>query len=84
MPLLASCFAFKAMTVAQFAGSIVVPVWLLPMGEIYGWALLLPVLLTDTWWAMQHEAIHGLLPGGRRAVRSAAARPSAASFLQPH
>ncbi len=69
MPSLASRFAFQAVPVAQLAGLIVVPVWLLPMGEVYGWALLLPVLLTNTWWAMQHEAMHGLLPGGRRANR---------------
>ncbi len=62
-------FAFLAVPLAQLAGLIVVPAWLLPRGEGFGWLLLIPVMLTNTWWAMQHEAMHGLLPGGRRANR---------------
>lgn len=45
----------------------VLPVWLLPLDTAWGWLLLLPVLLTNTWWSLIHDAIHGsLLPDSGR------------------
>lgn len=39
----------------------VLPLWLLPLSPVWGVLLLVPVLLTTSWWALQHEAMHGLL-----------------------
>jgi len=47
----------------------VLPLWLLPAGPAWGWLLLLPVLTSNVWWALIHEAIHGVLFGSRRANR---------------
>lgn len=48
----------------------VMPLWLLPLDPAWGWLLLLPVLLTNTWWALIHEAIHGGLTGNKAANRA--------------
>lgn len=43
---------------------ILLPAVLLPRDAAWGWILLVPVLLTNGWWAFIHEAIHGtLFPG---------------------
>ncbi len=39
----------------------ILPLWLLPGDPDWGWLLLLPVLLSNAWWALIHEAIHGVL-----------------------
>lgn len=39
----------------------VLPLWLLPDDPAWGWLLLLPVLTSNVWWALIHEAIHGVL-----------------------
>lgn len=35
------------------------PLWLLPRHPGWGWLLLVPVLFTNTWWSLLHEAVHG-------------------------
>jgi len=39
----------------------ILPLWLLPADPDWGWLLLVPVLLSNAWWALIHEAIHGVL-----------------------
>lgn len=40
-------------------GLIVLPLWLLPFDARWGWLLLPIALLTNFFWALHHEAIHG-------------------------
>lgn len=53
----------------QLAQLFLLPAWLLPLDPAWGWLLLVPVLLSNGWWAFIHEAIHGTLfpaPGANR------------------
>ncbi|MFO1432861.1 MAG: fatty acid desaturase [Candidatus Competibacteraceae bacterium] len=50
---------------------VLLPIWLLPGSPTWGWLLLLPVLLSNSWWAFIHEAIHGVLFPGKSANRLA-------------
>ncbi len=50
--------AFTALALLQL---IAMPLWLLPRDAVWGWLLLLPVLASNAWWALVHEAIHGVL-----------------------
>lgn len=36
-----------------------IPLVLLPQDARWGWLLLAPMLLTNSWWAFMHEALHG-------------------------
>jgi fatty acid desaturase len=40
-------------------GLIVLPLWLLPLDARWGWLLAPVALLTNFFWALHHEAIHG-------------------------
>jgi fatty acid desaturase len=40
-------------------GLVVLPVWLLPIDARWGWLLVPIALLTNFFWALHHEAIHG-------------------------
>jgi fatty acid desaturase len=60
--------AFSALSLLQL---IVLPLWLLPLDPAWGWLLLLPVLCSNSGWALIHEAIHGVLFGSRSANRLA-------------
>lgn len=40
-------------------GLIVLPLWLLPLDPRWGWLLMPVALLTNFFWALHHEAIHG-------------------------
>jgi len=40
-------------------GLVVLPIWLLPLDANWGWTLLPVALLTNFFWALHHEAIHG-------------------------
>ena len=56
-----------AMNLLQF---LVIPVFLLPLGPVWGWLLVVVVLSTTTFWSLIHEAIHGhLLADKRRSDR---------------
>lgn len=44
-----------------------VPLFILPFHTAYGILLLIPVMLTNSWWAFVHEAIHGTLFTNRTA-----------------
>jgi fatty acid desaturase len=48
----------------------VIPLVLLPRSPAWGGLLLLPVLLTNSWWAFMHEAIHNHLFGSRMLSRT--------------
>ncbi|MCX8087512.1 MAG: fatty acid desaturase [Rhodocyclaceae bacterium] len=48
--------------------TLVVPL-LLPLSPLWGWLLLPLALLTNSWWAFQHEAMHGLLYEDKRINR---------------
>jgi fatty acid desaturase len=48
-----------AMTVLTIGAMLVLPIWLLPLGPGWGWALVPVALLTNFFWALHHEAIHG-------------------------
>jgi fatty acid desaturase len=48
-------------TVIQLFQLFALPIWLLPQSPAWGYALLLPALLTTSWWAFIHESIHGCL-----------------------
>lgn len=48
-----------AMTALTVGAMLVLPVWLLPLGPSWGWALVPVALLTNFFWALHHEAIHG-------------------------
>ncbi|HET6618598.1 MAG TPA: fatty acid desaturase [Dongiaceae bacterium] len=43
-----------------------VPLWLLPRDLRWGWLLVPVALLTNLFWALHHEAIHGGFHGDRR------------------
>lgn len=60
--------SFTALSLLQL---IVLPSWLLPLDLVWGWLLLLPVLTSNVWWALIHEAIHGVLFESRSANRLA-------------
>lgn len=49
----------------------ILPLVLLPADPAWGWLLLLPVLLSNTAWALIHEAIHGVLLPHKAATRAA-------------
>lgn len=57
---------FPALQVLQM---IVLPLWLLPRDASWGWLLVIPVLLSNTWWAVIHEAVHGTLFADKSANR---------------
>jgi fatty acid desaturase len=59
---LALAVAFTALQLFQL---LLLPAWLLPLDGAWGWLLLLPVLLSNGWWAFIHEAIHGTLSPDR-------------------
>ncbi|TCJ11818.1 fatty acid desaturase [Parasulfuritortus cantonensis] len=48
---------------------VVLPAWLLPASPAWGWLLLVPVLLSNAWWAYLHEAVHGGLSPSRAGNR---------------
>jgi fatty acid desaturase len=48
-----------AMVSLTIGGLIVLPVWLLPLDTSWGWMLVPVALLTNFFWALHHEAIHG-------------------------
>ncbi len=50
---------------------VILPLALLPADPAWGWLLLLLVLLTNTAWALIHEAIHGVLLPHKAANRAA-------------
>lgn len=50
---------------------LILPLALLPANPAWGWLLLLPVLLSNTAWALIHEAIHGVLLPHKAANRAA-------------
>jgi fatty acid desaturase len=47
------------MTSLTIGGLIVLPLWLLPLDARWGWLLAPIALLTNFFWALHHEAIHG-------------------------
>jgi fatty acid desaturase len=47
------------MACCTVAGLIVLPWWLLPRDPHWGWLLIPIALLTNFFWALHHEAIHG-------------------------
>jgi fatty acid desaturase len=47
-------------------GLIVLPLWLLPIDARWGWLLVPVALLTNFFWALHHEAIHGGFHDDRR------------------
>ncbi|NWG30658.1 MAG: fatty acid desaturase [Rhodocyclaceae bacterium] len=49
--------------------TLVVPLMLLPLSPAWGGLLVPLVLLTNSWWAFQHEAMHGTLLHDKRANR---------------
>lgn len=55
----------------QFLQLVLVPLVLLPHGAAWGWLLAIPVLLSNSWWAFLHEALHGHLFPDRRFGRAA-------------
>jgi fatty acid desaturase len=50
--------AFSAL---QGMALLIIPLLLLPVSPAWGWLLLLPVLLANSWWAFIHEALHGVM-----------------------
>ena len=48
------------------AGLLILPVWLLPADPRWGWLLVPVALLTNFFWALHHEAIHGGFHQDRR------------------
>lgn len=58
------------------------PLWLLPLSPWWGWLLLPLTLLTLTWWALLHEAFHGLLHPSRR-LNDGVGRALAIAFGTP-
>ena len=48
------------------SGLIVLPLWLLPGDARWGWLLAPVALLTNFFWALHHEAIHGAFHGDRQ------------------
>lgn len=66
-PHLLNRLLFAAFIMLQVLQLFIIPVWLLHKNLAWGWLLLLPVLLSNSWWALIHEAIHGHLMTGRTA-----------------
>lgn len=60
--------AFLSLQILQLA---ILPGWLLDENLAWGWLLLFSTLLTNTWWSLIHEAIHGSLLISRTANRVA-------------
>lgn len=54
----------------QFLQLALLPVFLLPRNAAWGWSLLIPLLLTNSWWAFIHEALHGHLFPDKRLGRA--------------
>ena len=81
-----TCRANQALAVlflaVQLFQLVLLPVWLLPSGPAWGWLLLLPVLLSNSWWAFIHEAVHGVLFPNKQANRLAG-RVNAVLFGAP-
>lgn len=55
-----------AMTCLTIGGLIVLPLLLLPFDPRWGWLLAPVALLTNFFWALHHEAIHGGFHGDRQ------------------
>jgi fatty acid desaturase len=55
----------------QLLQLVLLPVVLLPRNDAWAWLLLLPLLLTNSWWAYMHEALHGHLFANRKLGRAA-------------
>jgi fatty acid desaturase len=49
---------------------VLVPVVLLPHDAAWGWLLVIPLLLSNSWWAFMHEALHGHLFPNREVGRA--------------
>jgi fatty acid desaturase len=47
------------MTTCTIGGLVILPLWLLPRDPHWGWLLVPIALLTNFFWALHHEAIHG-------------------------
>jgi fatty acid desaturase len=47
------------MASVTIGGLVVLPLWLLPLDPRWGWLLVPAALLTNFFWALHHEAIHG-------------------------
>src|SRR5919108_2426923 len=56
-----------AMTSLTLAALFGIPLALLPSSAHWGWLLAPVALLTNSFWALHHEAIHGGFAGDRRA-----------------
>ncbi len=54
------------MATLTLGGLVVLPLWLLPIDARWGWLLLPVALLTNFFWALHHEAIHGGFHRDRR------------------
>jgi fatty acid desaturase len=54
----------------QFLQLLLLPVVLVPRNAAWGWLLLLPLCLTNSWWAYIHEALHGHLFQNRKLGRA--------------
>lgn len=55
-----------AMASLTVCGLVILPVWLLPIDPCWGWLLAPVALLTNFFWALHHEAIHGGFHPDRR------------------
>lgn len=60
----------------------VLPMLLLPQSPAWGYLLLIPVLLSNPWWAFIHEAIHGCMFEEKQ-INRAAGRLNAILFGSP-
>lgn len=58
------------------------PTLLLPQSPAWGYLLVIPVLLSNSWWAFIHEAIHGCMFAEKR-INRAAGRVNAILFGSP-
>jgi fatty acid desaturase len=56
-------FLYLAVNIFQF---VILPLWLLPAANQWGWTLLPLALLSNPFWSLLHEAIHDLLHSNRR------------------
>lgn len=54
------------MASVTIGGLIVLPLWLLPIDPRWGWLLAPVALLTNFFWALHHEAIHGGFHGDKQ------------------
>jgi Fatty acid desaturase len=73
------CAFYACVNLYQF---IVLPLWLLPMDNRWGWTLAPLLLLTNSFWSLIHEAIHDLLHPDRR-VNTAMGRLFSVMFGSP-